>query len=86
MKNTDKWYYTVQCHKNGIRIYPIFKYGYYYLAIEFNKTAEFLAHEVIKIKPGEMKYDTNTRAWGDKILELYEHLYHEKVMPKMGAA
>ena len=75
-----------KCNKAGIRIYPVLKYGSYYLEVEFNKSAEFLPREVIKKKMGTERYPTNTNAWSDKALELYEHFYHTKLMPKSEAA
>ena len=80
--------YTVmsRCLKAGIRIYPVLKYGYYYLEVEFNRTSEFLRHEIVNTKTGEIKYDPNKSEWTTKILELYDHLYRTKVMPKLGAA
>ena len=78
--------YMADCNKNGIRIYPVFKYGFYYLEVEFNKTSEFLRHEIIRTKPGEIKYSTSEKLWTVKILELYEKLYRTKVRPKLGAA
>lgn len=82
----QEYSYMTECLKNGIRIYPILKYGGYYLEIEFNKTHEFHRHEIIKIKPGEIKYDRTTKEWCSKILELYEHFYTTKIAPKSAAA
>ena len=78
--------YMSKCLKAGIRIYPVLKYGSYYLEIEFNKSSEFLPREVIRKKLGDQRYRTNTTAWSDKALELYEYLYNTKVMPKMNAS
>lgn len=85
MKN-PAYTFMRECNKNGIRIYPILKYGYYYLEVEFNRSEEFLAHERIRTKPGEIKYATDGKEWSDKILELYEVLYRTKVRPKLDAA
>ena len=79
-----KWWHMVQCNKNGIRIYPVLKYGYYYLEIEFNRSSDFDRHEIIRTRRGEVRYDANKKEWGEKVLELYEHLYKTKVMPKLG--
>lgn len=86
MMTQQDFYYMSQCNKNGIRIYPVPIYGKYVLYVEYNKSSEFLAHEVIQIKPGQEKYDPNKPDWTLKILELYHHLYDRKIMPKLGAA
>jgi hypothetical protein len=78
--------YARACWKEGVRIYPIAKYGGYYLEIEFNKTEEFLPRDVIKKKMGEKKYPSNTHEWSNKMGELYEHIYKTKVAPKLSAA
>tara|TARA_R110002050_G_scaffold69507_2_gene150315 strand:+ start:5035 stop:5292 length:258 start_codon:yes stop_codon:yes gene_type:complete len=85
MKN-PAYTYMKECNKNGIRIYPVLKYGYYYLEIEFNRTEEFNPYERIRTKPGEIKYETNGKEWTEKILELYEHLYKTKVRAKLDVA
>lgn len=74
------------CNKHGIRIYPVLKYGKYQLVVEFNRSAEFLPHEIIRTRMGEQRYSTNTKEWSEKMLELYEHLYKTKVAPKLSAA
>lgn len=83
----QEYIYMRECNKNGIRIYPILRHGYYYLVIERNKSEEFHPREVIgKPKEGEQRYDPNKEEWHVKILELYEHLYHSQVMPKSKTA
>lgn len=87
MSKRKEYTYMHRCNKNGIRIYPVLKYGYYYLEIEFNKTHEFFPHERIgKPKTGEVRYDPGKKDWGEKILSLYEHLYKTKIAPKSDAA
>lgn len=86
MKN-PAYTYMRECNKNGIRIYPVLKYGYYYLEVEFNRTEEFNTYERLrKPKCGEIKYDPAGKEWTEKILELYEHFYQTKVRPKLDAA
>lgn len=82
----QEYSYMSKCLKHGIRVYPILKYGGYYLIIEFNRTPEFFPNEIIDTVPGEVKYDKNKNEWSDKMLELYEHLYRTKVAPKTKAA
>lgn len=78
--------YVSDCNKHGIRIYPVLKYGKYQLVVEFNKSSEFLPHEIIRTRMGEVRYPTETAEWSNKMLELYEHLYKTKVVPKLSAA
>ena len=78
--------YMSRCNKNGIRIYPVLKYGSYFLVVEFNRTHEFFPHEIIKTQTGEVRYDPNAKIWSQKMLDLYEHLYKTKISPKSEAA
>lgn len=71
------------CNAHGIRIYPVPKYGYYFLEIEFNKSAEFLPRQKIKVTRGEVKYDPKKKDWVNKIHELYDQLFRTKVQPKL---
>lgn len=86
MSKRQEYTYMHRCNKNGIGIYPVLKYSYYFLEIEFNKTHEFFPHEIIKIKPGEIRYDPSKKVWCKKMFELYEHLYKTKIAPKSDAA
>lgn len=86
MSKRQEYTYMHLCNQNGIRIYPVLKYGYYYLEIEFNKTHEFFLHEKIKVKTGEVRYDPGKNEWSEKMLSLYEHLYKTKIAPKSDAA
>ena len=75
------------CNKQGIRVYPVPKYGAYFLEVEFNKTSEFLERDRIgKPKTGEVRYDPNKKDWSDKMLELYEKLFYKYVENKKSAA
>jgi hypothetical protein len=79
--------YMVACNKEGIRVYPIIKYGSYFLEVEFNKTSEFLDRDRIgKPKTGEIRYDVNKDDWTGKILELYEKLYFKYIKNQKNAA
>ena len=50
-----------ECNKSGIRVYPIKKYGTYYLEVEYNKTSEFLSKDKIRIIKGKERYQTNDK-------------------------
>lgn len=83
----QEYTYMHECNKNGIRIYPIVKYGSYFLVVEFNRTHEFFPHEIIGApKVGEVRYDPNKPEWSEKMLELYAHLYQTKIAPKSKVA
>jgi len=73
--------YMSECHKAGIRIYPIPKYGDYYLEVEFNKTSMFLPKDIKKIIKGKERYKSKGNEWVQKIHELYKHFYEKQIQP-----
>lgn len=71
------------CNAHGIRIYPVPKYGYYFLEIEFNRSSEFNPRHKLKVVPGKEKYDPRKKEWVEKLHDLYAQLYKTKVQPKI---
>ena len=71
--------YMSECNKAGIRIYPVPKFGEYFLEVEFNKTSMFLKKDIRKIVKGKEMYRQKSSEWGEKIKELYKHFYNTKL-------
>jgi len=71
------------CNANGIRVYPVNLNGTYVLEVEYNRTADFDPKYRRKVQRGAVRYDPRKKEWVEKLHELYEKLYQEKLKKKI---
>lgn len=71
------------CNANGIRIYPVNVNGYYKLEVEYNRTSDFDPRYRRKVQRGDIRYDPKKNEWVEKLYELYEKLYQDKLKSKL---